>query len=123
MMQVPIACTLTAGEAADRAEEWRLFFATSIESADMSPDGNLRLQLKSDPEVLPAAVDLAQREIECCAFFDFSVAIQSDTCWLVMGVPPDALEILHHFARLLPAGVTPGVPVDRSDDRLTPFDP
>jgi hypothetical protein len=107
-MQVPIACTLSAGDAADRTEEWRHFFATSIEAAVMEPEGPLHLKLSPSPEVLSAAVDLAQREIECCAFFDFSISIQADVSWLVMGVPPDAVRILEDFAALLPVGVRTG---------------
>lgn len=104
-MQVPIACTLSAGAVADRTGEWRRFFAMSVESAQMEPEGRLRLRLKQSHEVLPAAVDLVQREIECCAFFEFSIVVHSDASWLVLGVPPEAKRILHDFAALLPFGV------------------
>jgi hypothetical protein len=104
MLQVPVACTLSADELGERLEEWRTFFATSIESAEMVGTDNLRLHLKRGPEVLAVAVDLAQREKACCAFFDFSIGIETDACWMVVGVPEEAAEILSNFARLLPGG-------------------
>jgi hypothetical protein len=119
-MQIPVACTLSAGEAQDRSTEWRHFFETSVETAEMVPGGHLRLQLKSS-EVLPAAVDLAQREILCCAFFDFSILIEPERCWLVMGVPPDATSILRDFAGLLPAGALTSSDSEHGD-RLTTSD-
>ena len=100
-MEIPVACTLSAGEVVDRTGEWRHFFASSIESAQIE-QSHLRLRLKHSTEVLPIAVDLAQREIECCAFFEFSIVLRSDSYWLIMGVPHGAEGMLHDFARLLP---------------------
>ena len=101
-MSVPIACTLSAGEMGDRVEEWRRFFATSVDAADAGATDSLRLQLKDDPAVLVAAVDLARREVTCCAFFDFSIVIESTRSWLVIEVPPDGREILANLGSLLP---------------------
>ena len=120
-MQIPVACTLSAGEAQDRSTEWRHFFETSVETAEMVPGGRLRLQLKESSEVLSAAVDLARREIICCAFFDFSILIEPERWWLVMGVPPDATDILRDFAGLLPAGALTSSDSEHGD-RLTTFD-
>jgi hypothetical protein len=103
-MSVPIACTLSSDEVGDRIEEWRRFFATSVDTADVAAEHSLRLQLKDDPAVLVAAVDLARREVTCCAFFDFSIAIESSRSWLVIEVPPAAREILDGLAALLPGG-------------------
>jgi hypothetical protein len=120
-MQIPVACTLSAGDARERSSEWRNFFETSVETAEMVPGGRLRLELKESSEVLAAAVDLAQREILCCAFFDFSILIEPERCWLVMGVPPDATSILRDFAGLLPAGALTSSDSEQGD-RLTTSD-
>jgi len=103
-MHVPIACTLSAGEAGDRVEEWRHFFSTSIDAAQTAGTSSFRVQLKPGPAVLIAAADLAQREVTCCAFFSFSIAIESKSSWLVIEVPPDARGILTQLAGLLPSG-------------------
>ena len=116
-MEIPVACTLSAGEVVDRTAEWRHFFGASVESAHME-QGHLRLQLKQSPEVLAIAVDLARREIECCAFFDFSIVMRSGASCLIMGVPPGAEAILDDFARLLPADLT-GLSAKQADERLT----
>jgi hypothetical protein len=52
--------------------------------------------------VLADAADLARREKACCAFFEFSIAIEADGLWLSVRVPADASPILDDFARLLP---------------------
>jgi hypothetical protein len=88
----------------DRVEEWRRFFATSVDAAESAGTDCLRLQLKDDPAVLVAAVDLARREVTCCAFFDFSIVIESTRSWLVIDVPPDGHEILAGLESLLPDG-------------------
>jgi hypothetical protein len=103
-MSVPIACTLSAGQVGDRIEEWRSFFATSVDAVDAAGKDSLRLQVKDDPAELVAAVDLARREVTCCAFFDFSIVIESTRSWLVIEVPPDGREILAGLADLLPSG-------------------
>ena len=61
------------------------------------------VQLKDDPAVLLAAVDLARREVTCCAFFDFSIVVESTRSWLVIEVPTDGREILAGMAALLPS--------------------
>jgi hypothetical protein len=88
----------------DRIDEWRHFFTTFIEAAEMEGEDSLRVQLKDDPEALVAACDLARREVTCCAFFDFSIVIESTRNWLVVAVPPEAREILAGLAGQLPGG-------------------
>ena len=101
-MKIPIACTLGNEQASDRVEEWRQFLECSIEAADPVGPDRLRLRLNPSPETLIAAVDLARREKSCCSFFEFSIDLQSDGNWLVVGVPPDATAVLADFSRLVP---------------------
>jgi hypothetical protein len=101
-VEIPIACTLGKEQASDRLEEWRHFLGSSIEAADPAGPDRLRLRLDPSPETLIAAVDLARREKSCCGFFEFSIDLQPDGNWLVVGVPPDAAAILADFSRLVP---------------------
>jgi hypothetical protein len=101
-MQIPVACTLTLESAAARLEEWRYFLAHSTGAVQKSGDLQLRVQLDGSAGVIEAAVDLARREKACCGFFEFSIEVESDACWLSIKVPPDAAGTLEDFASLLP---------------------
>jgi hypothetical protein len=101
-MRIPIACTLTSQSAAARIEEWRRFFAQSIDVAERIDDAHLRVRLNGSTEDLEAAVDLARREKACCEFFEFSIEVEADASWLSVKVPPDASDILAGFASLFP---------------------
>jgi hypothetical protein len=85
-----------------RLDEWRRFLESSIVEVTMSGDEQLRLRLDLSREVLLAAVDLAQREKSCCRFFEFSIDIKEESCWLVVRVPREAVAVLKEFAGLLP---------------------
>jgi hypothetical protein len=101
-MRVPIACTLSAESAAARLEEWRRFFADFTDAVKRTSDAQARVRLVNSPQALLAAVDLARREKACCAFFEFSVAVETDASWLTVEVPPDAADTLAAFVSLLP---------------------
>jgi len=105
-MSIPVACSLSAQDAATRVEEWRRFFERSIDAADQVGPLRLRVHLDPMPETLIAAVDLALREKSCCNFFDFSIELQLDGRWLVIAVPQDAAGVLAEFSRLLPPGMS-----------------
>jgi hypothetical protein len=100
-VRVPIACSLTAAAADDRIDEWRRFLAATVDAADRTSPQQLRMHLTSTTD-LAAAVDLAQREKDCCDFFEFSIAIEADALWLSVRVPAEASLVLDDFARLLP---------------------
>jgi hypothetical protein len=102
-MRIPIACTLTPESAAARLEEWRHFLAHSTVAMDKTDDVQLRVQLDGSARTIEAAVDLARREKACCGFFEFSIEVEADACWLSIKVPPDAARTLEDFASLLPA--------------------
>jgi hypothetical protein len=103
-VQNPIACSLSADGARERVDEWRGFFASSVDDVERAADERFRFRLVSDPGALAGVVDLAQREKACCPFFDFSIEVEADRCWLVVGVPTEATGVLADFARLAEAG-------------------
>jgi hypothetical protein len=94
---VPIACSLDAASFQERAEEWRALAITSAEIVGTA----VRLGLGQSDTDLITAVALAQREKECCPFFDVSVELQADRRTLVLAVPDGAEEVLDAFMALL----------------------
>lgn len=105
-MRIPLACTLTRDDASERVEAWRRFLGTSVQAAER-PRGtqlrlHLRLHLRPPSGVVLEAVALAQREKACCGFFDFSIELESDSCWLVVAVPTEAADVLTELTGLLP---------------------
>ena len=97
--EVPIACSLDAASFRERAEEWRALSISSVQIAGTA----VRLVLGPSDTDLIAAVALAQREKECCPFFDVSVELQADRRTLVLAVPDGAEEVLDAFVALLDA--------------------
>jgi hypothetical protein len=98
--RVPIACTLTANELPGRVDEWRALVRDWVVETRREP-GSARLRLDPSEQALVAAVALAQREKECCAFFEFSLSIESEARWLCVTVPDDADATLDAFAQML----------------------
>src|SRR5580658_1107485 len=93
MTQIPISCTLTAEDRSIRGDEWRRFLNSSIDDVRRSGH-SARLLLKGGDDVLLTAIDLARREKDCCAFFEFRLQLLPDEVWLEIQVPNDAGEIL-----------------------------
>jgi hypothetical protein len=81
-MKIPIACSLTAEEAPDRIAEWQGVLAAAT-AREATPDG-FRLHFARDAAIAARLADLAAREVDCCAFFDFTVTITNEA--LVLGV-------------------------------------
>ena len=97
---VPIACSLDAAALGTRAGEWRALVASSVTSVEA--DGCVvRLVLRDGDAVLTSAVALAQREKECCPFFDVSLALDAHRRTLVLAVPAGAEEALAAFVELI----------------------
>jgi hypothetical protein len=99
-MKVPIACTLTSEDAADRVEEWRSALLTTVTRIDRPVPTRAALRLVGKPAELATLVNLAQREKACCEFFGFAFEVASDAVTLVVSVPDDAVEVLDTFTAL-----------------------
>ena len=91
--QIPIACTLTAAEQANRGGEWRQFLIDNVVEVVRS-ESRARLRLADGNDVIVIAVDLARREKACCAFFEFGLELLPDAVWLRVEAPPEAAVIL-----------------------------
>ncbi len=99
---VPIACSLDASSLGERADEWRALVDSSVTSVEAG-ETEVRLVLRESDAALTKAVALAQREKECCAFFDVSLALQADRRTLVLAVPDGARDMLAAFVAMLSA--------------------
>jgi anti-sigma-K factor RskA len=97
---VPIACSLDATSLGERADEWRGLVASSVTAVQADATA-VRLVLAPSDAALTAAVALAQREKQCCAFFDVSLSLEADRRTLVLAVPEGAEDVLAAFVALL----------------------
>jgi hypothetical protein len=100
---VPIACTLDAGRLPERVAEWQAFTRRSVLQVERDAHG-ARLLLANGDDVLVAAASLAQREKECCAFFDFALLLEPEARWLRVTVPAQADAVLASFLEMLAPG-------------------
>ena len=99
-VEVPIACSLDAAALGERAEEWRALVRAAVVSVS-SDDTSVRLELRPTDAALTDAVGLAQREKQCCPFFEVSLVLDADRRTLVLAVPDGAQQVVAAFAALL----------------------
>ncbi len=64
-------------------------------------DRVVRLVLRDSDAALTTAVALAQREKECCPFFDVSLTLEADRRTLLLAVPEGAQDVLAAFVDLI----------------------
>ncbi|MCA1648204.1 MAG: hypothetical protein LC797_23010 [Chloroflexi bacterium] len=97
--RLPIACSLTPGEYAERFHEFRRLFTTSLQDSRREPT---RLFLRLDAAKAHEADvrDLLRREQECCPFFSFDVQLGGDVLLVEAQVPDGADECLDELERL-----------------------
>jgi hypothetical protein len=84
--KIPIACTLNAGEQANRRDEWGAMLARATERK-----GNVVTFPRS---VAGELADLIAREADCCAFFTFRMTVSHDELVLEVEAPPEAAELV-----------------------------
>ena len=97
MTELPVACTLTATAAEERAQEFRELAARALIGRTRN---GLELELRfAALEGVPAQVEsLAARERECCAFLSIDVENSGDEVTLRLTAPEGAGETLDLFA-------------------------
>jgi hypothetical protein len=88
----PIACTLSTEERPDRLNAWTDVLARAVERQS-TPTG-VRLRFERDPQLVSTIADLAVREAECCAFFAFTITVDTGGVWLAVDAPLDARPVL-----------------------------
>ncbi|MGH9295629.1 MAG: hypothetical protein ACRD0B_09885 [Acidimicrobiales bacterium] len=86
MARVPIACSLTAGDAEERVAEWRQLLERHVSEVART-DRLARLRLAEGDGPLVAATDLARREKACCPFLELRLVIYPEAVWLEVEAP------------------------------------
>ena len=86
----PIACSLAAGEMANRVDRWRRVLDGS--TPHRRADGAVRVELGVDrlPELAALIVD----ETRCCPFFTFTLTVTRAGARLDAAAPDDARPLL-----------------------------
>ena len=93
------ACSLTPGDAADRAEEFRALARRSLSGRERSQE-EVRLRFRDEPGVPEAVEDLARRERECCRFLTLEVERSGGEVTLAIGAAPEDRAALDAFYEL-----------------------
>jgi hypothetical protein len=96
MNKIPIACTLETDDLGTRVDEWKRMLqrATSREMTD----AGARITFASDAALAGELADLMAREVDCCAFFTFTLTVANDGIVLGVTAPDDAKELVTAFA-------------------------
>jgi hypothetical protein len=89
---VPAACTLPTVDRPVRVAEFDELFASA--RVERLAADRLRLHLTPAPEMAGMAASLAAREIGCCSFFTFDLAVRTGALTLEIGVPAGQVEVL-----------------------------
>ncbi|MFB6712754.1 hypothetical protein ACFCZY_05175 [Streptomyces sp. NPDC056237] len=87
-----MACTLGGADLGERIERWRTLVA-KVEQREGIDDG-LRLSFPPDAELAGQLAALAAAEQDCCAFFDFTLHLTTDTLRLSVRAPESAAGML-----------------------------
>lgn len=86
-----IACSLVAGDAAERVLEWQALATRAI--GREATDGGIRLTF--DPGVnLRVVADLVAREQGCCSFLSFAIGVTPSALTLEVDGPTDARPLI-----------------------------
>jgi DNA-binding transcriptional MerR regulator len=91
-LSAPIVCTLSMDERPDRSNAWTELLERAV--ARESTATGVRLRFDADPKVVSRVADLAVKEAECCAFFSFTLTVDTRGVWLAVDAPADGRPVL-----------------------------
>jgi hypothetical protein len=97
LVPLPIACSLEAREASERAEAWRGLAERALLTRERS-QSQARLVFRSRPDIEVALRELVAAEEVCCPFLDLALTRTGDHLTLEVTGPPEAAAILDMFA-------------------------
>lgn len=94
---IPMACSLDAGELEQRLAAIAEVGANNLISSDTA-DGSHLLRFPADTTTRRRLEDIVVAEAECCAFLDLSLSEEGDELHLSIGAPKDAQQIADELA-------------------------
>ncbi len=95
---VATACTLPTVEQPLRGAEFDALFAHDLIGVTQESPRRVRLELRAEPAVAARAADLAVKEVECCSFFSFGLAITNGHVALAVEAGPAHETVLAALA-------------------------
>jgi hypothetical protein len=95
-VELPLACSLTAEQQTDRADEFRELARRALADRHREP-GRLVLSFQDLPGVAKQVEHLARRERECCPFLELSVERADGLVALSIGAGEGADAALDAF--------------------------
>ncbi len=102
----PLACSLTAGDMADRQAELRAIFDGRLIEA-VREDGALRLALRDSPGLEERVAHVIELERACCPFLDLALDREDGRLIVQVAGPPEARAVIDVFEELVSAGRRP----------------
>jgi DNA-binding transcriptional MerR regulator len=88
----PVACTLDSEKAHDRIADWQKLIAKATGKQAIG-DG-IALSFEHDVALATEIAQLAAKEVACCSFFRFNVAIDGSSVRLEVGGPTEARHVI-----------------------------
>ncbi len=90
---VPSACTLPTAAQPLRRGEFDALFARDVLAVHRDP-GQIRFDLRPDPETAARAAGLAAKETACCSFFTFALTMTDGWVGLTVSAAPGHADVL-----------------------------
>jgi hypothetical protein len=100
MAEIPIPCTLNAGDLDARAREMRQLGERALVGVHVGEDG-ARLRFRGEHERIAA---LIAAESECCTFFEFATAGEGAETEVEIRAPEGAEPMVRGFVAAVVAG-------------------
>jgi hypothetical protein len=93
MKELPIACSLDAGQLAERKQRWRALGEHALISTERT-DEVVRQRYRGGAAIEAELRDLVALEAECCPFLDLQVERVDAETWLEISGPPEAAQVI-----------------------------
>src|SRR4051794_33505637 len=100
LTEVPIACTLDRSAFEGRLNEFGSLFRDALVNRERTADG-IRFRFANRDGMEARVRDLAARELDCCSFFEFTIALHDGEGWWEASVGDrDAQNVLDELYTL-----------------------
>lgn len=101
-----IVCTLAPSEHLPRINEYKRLFQDTFLTGERLTAGRLRWRFRGNEQLQHSLQALAEKEHECCQFFEFRISRQNDEVWWEMWTSYEAQQILEDFYQIPQALLT-----------------